>query len=47
MKSMTPKQFHASHAVPERLPAPPSEWTAQYLRMQADERFRAGARGSG
>jgi hypothetical protein len=31
--------FRASHAAPERLPEPPSEWTAQYARMQADERL--------
>lgn len=31
--------FRASHPVPERLPAPPHEWTARYARMQADERL--------
>ncbi len=29
--------FRASHPVPERLPEPPREWTAQYARMQRDE----------
>lgn len=32
--------FRASHAAPGRLPEPPSEWTAQYARMQADEHLR-------
>jgi hypothetical protein len=32
--------FRASHAAPARLPEPPSEWTAKYARMQADERLR-------
>ncbi len=31
--------FRASHPLPDRLPEPPHEWTAQYARMQADERL--------
>ena len=31
--------FRSSHTAPERLPEPPSAWTAQYARMQADERL--------